>query len=267
MAIFISHIHADHLLGLPGLLLRFSLLGRVKPLKIYGPKELIEYVKVNQTTINLGTTFETTVYAIGPGVVFQEEDLTVAAFEVDHRGVALGYKITIQRPTGEFLPSRATELGVPKGPLWGKLASGESITLDDDTEIHPEDVTGPRPKPLTIVYSGDTRPCDSLKEAAENADILISEAMYTTEHADLAEERGHSTARAIAQIASDYNVNFLVLTHYSPRYFDGSDILQEGTAVFENTILARDLMRITLDKDGKCSVTDSGLLPPSKDQV
>jgi len=267
MAIFISHIHADHLLGLPGLLLRFSLLGRVKPLKIYGPKELIEYVKVNQSTINLGTTFETTVYAIEPGVVFQEENLTVTAFNVDHRGFALGYKISLQRPTGEFLVSRATELGVPKGPLWGKLASGETIKLDDGTEIHPDDVTGPRPKPLTIVYSGDTRPCTALREAAENADILISEAMYTSEHADLAEERGHSTARAAAQLALDSNVNLLVLTHYSPRYFDGSEILNEGTTIFENAIIARDLMRINLDKDGNYSVTDTGIFPPSKNRV
>ena len=267
MAIFISHIHADHLLGLPGLLLRFSLLGRVKPLKIFGPKELIEYVKVNQSTINLGTTFETTVYAIEPGMVFQDEDLTVMAFEVDHRGVAFGYMISLQRPTGEFLPSVAKKLGIPKGPLWGQLASGESITLDNGTKIHPDEVTAPRPKPLTIVYSGDTRPCASLSEAAENADVLISEAMYTTEHADLAEDRGHSTAHAVAQLASDAKVNLLVLTHYSPRYFDGTEILDEGIAVFSNTLLARDLMRISLDKNGHATVIEPGVQPPSKDQV
>ncbi len=267
MAIFISHIHADHLLGLPGLLLRFSLLGRVKPLKIYGPKELIEYVKVNQSTINLGTTFETTIYAIESGVVFQEEDLTVTAFRVDHRGDAFGYKISLQRPTGEFLPSRAKQLGIPKGPLWGQLASGETITLDNGTKICPEDVTEPRPKPLTIVYSGDTRPCDALEDAAKNVDLLISEAMYTDEHADLAEDRGHSTARAMAQLAFDAKVKLLVLTHYSPRYFDGSEILDEGSAIFKNTILARDLMQINMDKNGECTVVDSGITPPSKDQV
>jgi len=267
MAIFVSHMHADHLLGLPGLLLRFSLLGRMKPLKIFGPKELIEYVKMNQATINLGTTFETTVHAIEPGVIFQEEELTVRAFEVDHRGFALGYELTLQKPTGEFIPERAEKLGIPKGPNWSKLAAGESVRLDDGSTVNPEDVTGPRPNPVKIVYSGDTRPCKALREASQNASVLISEAMYTAEHEDLADERGHSTAKAIAQIAAESNVGLLVLTHYSPRYFDGSDIIREGKNNFANTVLARDLMRITLDKEGNYTITEPGLEPPTKSQV
>ena len=266
MAIFVSHMHADHLLGLPGLLLRFSLLGRMKPLKIFGPKELIEYVKMNQATINLGTTFETFVHAIEPGVIFQEEDLTVKAFEVDHRGFALGYELTLQKPTGEFIPERAEKLGIQKGPLWSKLAAGESVKLDDGTTVHPEEVTGPRPNPVKIVYSGDTRPCQALREVSQNANVLISEAMYTAEHEDLAEERGHSTAKAMAQIASESNVDLLVLTHYSPRYFDGSDIIREGKSNFVDTVLARDLMRITLDKEGSYTITEPGLQPPTKSQ-
>ena len=266
MAIFVRHMHADHLLGLPGLLLRFSLLGRMKPLKIFGPKELIEYVKMNQATINLGTTFETFVHAIEPGVIFQEEDLTVKAFEVDHRGFALGYELTLQKPTGEFIPERAEKLGIQKGPLWSKLAAGESVKLDDGTTVHPEEVTGPRPNPVKIVYSGDTRPCQALREVSQNANVLISEAMYTVEHEDLAEERGHSTAKAMAQIASDSNVDLLVLTHYSPRYFDGSDIIREGKSNFVDTVLARDLMRITLDKEGNYTITEPGLQPPTKSQ-
>ncbi len=266
MAIFVSHMHADHILGLPGLLLRFSLLGRIKPLNVYGPKELIDYVKVNQSTINLGTTFETVVHAIEPGVIFQEEDLTVRAFEVDHRGFALGYELTLQKPTGEFLPERAEKLGIPKGPMWSKLAAGESVQLEGGTTVHPEDVTGPRPNPVKIVYSGDTRPCQALRDVSQNANVLISEAMYTVEHEDLAEERGHSTAKAMAQIASESNVGLLVLTHYSPRYFDGSDIIKEGKSNFVDTVLARDLMRITLDKEGNYTITEPGLEPPTKSQ-
>ena len=266
MAIFVSHMHADHLLGLPGLLLRFSLLGRMKPLKIFGPKELIEYVKMNQATINLGTTFETFVHPIEPGMIFQEEDLTVKAFEVDHRGFALGFELTLQKPTGEFIPERAEKLGIQKGPLWSKLAAGETVQLDDGTTVHPEEVTGPRPNPVKIVYSGDTRPCQALREASQNANVLISEAMYTVEHEELAEERGHSTAKAMAQIASDSNVGLLVLTHYSPRYFDGSDIIREGKSNFVDTVLARDLMRITLDKEGNYTITEPGLQPPTKSQ-
>ena len=267
MAIFVSHMHADHLLGLPGLLLRFSLLGRMKPLKIFGPKELIEYVKMNQATINLGTTFETVVHAIEPGVIFQEEELTIRAFEVDHRGFSLGYELTLQKPTGEFIPERAEKLGILKGPLWSKLAAGESVKLEDGTTVNPEDVTGPRPNPVKIVYSGDTRPCQALREASQNASVLIAEAMYTAEHEDLADERGHSTAKAMAQIAAESNVGLLVLTHYSPRYFDGSDIIREGKDTFANTVLARDLMRITLDKEGNYTITEPGLEPPTKSQA
>lgn len=267
MAIFISHMHADHLLGLPGLLLRFSLLGRIKPLNIYGPKELIEYVKMSQSTINLGTTFEAVVHAIEPGVVFQEDGLTVRAFAVDHRGYALGYELTLQRPTGEFIPEKAEKLGIAKGPLWKKLAGGEPVNLEDGTTVNPEDVTESPPKPVKLVYSGDTRPCEALRDAAKDADVLIAEAMYTVEHEELAEERGHSTAKAIAQIASESNVGLLVLTHYSPRYFDGAAIQTEGKDNFANTIVGRDLMRIIIEKDGKSRVTDQGFQPPTKTQV
>lgn len=254
LAVFISHAHADHLLGLPGLLLRFSLLGRMKPLSVYGPAELIDFVKAAQKTINLGTSFETTIYGIKPGIVFSEKDLRVHAFEVDHRGFALGFEIIWQRPTGPFHPERAEQLGVPKGPLWSRLAEGESITLENGDIIYPRDVTGPPLRPLKIVYSGDTRPCESLRNAAKGANILISEAMYTKEHASFAEERGHSTAEDAARIALESGVDLLVLTHYSPRYFDGEVILEEARGIFPNSILARDLLRIRLAKDGSASV-------------
>jgi len=256
MAIFVSHVHADHVLGLPGLLLRFSLLGRLKPLNIYGPKELIEYVKVSQSTINLGTTFEAAVHAIGPGEIFKEQDLTIRAFEVDHRGFALGYEITWARSTGRFLPSKAKDLGVPQGPLWKALASGESVELEDGTTVSSKDVTNPSPPPLKIVYSGDTRPCEELKKAATGADVLICEAMYTSEHAILAEERGHSTAAAVADLAKEADVKLLVLTHYSPRYYDGEEVIGEARSVFSNSVLARDLMRIQVGMDSSMIVVN-----------
>jgi ribonuclease Z len=257
MAIFVTHVHADHVLGLPGLLLRFSLLGRTKPLNIYGPSELIEYVKVSQSTINLGTTFETTVHAIGPGKVFNEQDLSVRAFEVDHRGYALGYEVTWARSTGRFLPAKAKEFGVPQGPHWRALAAGESVELEDGTMVSSDDVTEPAPKPLKIVYSGDTRPCDALRKAAKEADVLICEAMYTTDHAVLAEERGHSTAAAAAELAKDSGVKLLILTHWSPRYHEGEEVIGEARPIFPNSVLAHDLMRIRLRKDGTATIMNS----------
>ncbi|UCE11330.1 MAG: ribonuclease Z [Candidatus Thorarchaeota archaeon] len=254
MAIYITHRHPDHLLGLGGLLLRFSLLGRTKPLSVYGPSELIEYVRMAQDSINLGTTFDTTVYAVEPGTVSEIENVRVTAFEVDHRGHALGYKVVYQKPTGPFLPERAIELDIPKGSIWRKLAAGESVVLDNGRAVNPEDVTGPQPPPLSVVYSGDTRPCDALLEASKEADLLICEAMYTSDNADLAEERGHMTAKAAAEIARDCKVKLLALTHYSPRYGDGTAIIDEARKVFPDVMLARDLMRITLSSDGTHSI-------------
>lgn len=254
MAIFVTHLHADHVLGLPGLLLRFSLLGRIKPLNIYGPKELIEYVKVSQSTINLGTTFEAVVHAIGPGEIFNQQNLTVGAFEVDHRGYALGYEIVWSRSTGKFLPKKAEEIGVPKGAFWKALATGESIELEDGRKVSPDEVTEPSPPPLKVVYSGDTRPCQELRKAANGADVLICESMYTSTHSALAEERGHSTAASVAELAKDSGAKLLILTHYSPRYYEGEDVINEARSIFANSILARDLMRIRLNKDGSAVI-------------
>ncbi len=257
MIIFITHKHPDHNMGLAGILLRFSLLGRIKPLEVYGPKDLIPWVKIQQESINLGTTFPTTVYGIEEGVIWSDGFASMRSFEVDHRGFAVGYEFTITKPTGKFLPEKAEELGVPKGSLWGKLASGESIELEDGTVIKPDDVSLPADRGLKVVYSGDTRPCDNLRSAAKDADILIHEAMYTEEHSELAAERGHSTAKQAAQLASEAGVGLLILTHYSPRYENGDMILEEAKSVFDNTILARDLMKVALSNNGHIEIEDS----------
>ncbi len=256
MAIFITHIHADHVLGLGGLLLRFSLLGRERPLQVFGPAPLLDFVRVNQDTINLGTSFPSTVHAIEGGIVFERENARIRAFQVDHRGFTLGYEFVYQRPTGPFLPDKAREIGIPKGPLWGQLSSGESIELDSGKIIEPDRVTGEQPPPIKIVYSGDTRPCDAIRNSAKQANLLVHEAMYTDQHVDLAKERGHTTARQAAEIARDAEVGLLLLTHYSPRYGDGSQVLEEARQVFPNSMLARDLMRISFDSDGKHTISD-----------
>ncbi len=254
MAIFCSHIHPDHTLGIAGLMLRFSLLGRLKPLDIFGPKDLIPWVQMAQNSIHLGTTFPTTVYGIEGDYEWKQGNATVRSFEVSHRGMALGYMFRYVRPTGKFLPERAKELGIPKGALWGKLAAGEAVTLEDGTQVGAQDVTLPAEKGIKVVYSGDTRPCDNVRKAAKGADVLIHEAMYTEEHSDLANERGHSTARQAAEIATEAGARLLVLTHYSPRYENGDDILQEAKELFENVIIAKDLMHITLSNRGNIQV-------------
>jgi len=172
----------------------------------------------------------------------------------------LGYEIEWARSTGKFLPSKARDFGVLEGPLWKTLASGKSIELEDGTTVSPMDVTEPSPPPLKIVYSGDTRPCEELLKASAGADVLICEAMYTSEHATLAEERGHSTAAAVAGLAKESDVKLLVLTHYSPRYYDGEEVIGDALPIFSNSVLARDLMRIQVGKDGSAII----LKPPDQ---
>ncbi|MHA2424751.1 MAG: ribonuclease Z [Candidatus Thorarchaeota archaeon] len=257
MIVCLSHRHPDHVIGLAGILLRFSLMGRIKPMAVYGPKELIPWIKVQQESINLGTTFETTVYGIEEGIIWEDDFAKIRSFEVDHRGYALGYEFTYSRPTGKFLPEKAKELGIPQGALWGKLAAGESIQLEDGTTVNPSDVSLPPDKGIKIVYSGDTRPCDNVREAAKGADILIHEGMYSEEHSDMADERGHSTAKQAAQIAKDAGVGLLVLTHYSPRYENGDVILKEAKSIFENTIVAKDMMKVSLSNEGEVRIEPS----------
>jgi ribonuclease Z len=231
-------------------------MGRTTPLEIFGPEDLLDFIRMAQSSIHMGTAFPTTVYGIGHGHRWEKDDVTITAVEVSHRGQALGYVFEYNRPRGKFLPEKANELGVPKGHLWGKLANGESITLDDGRVIKPEEVSLPPEKGLKIVYSGDTRPCDNMREAAKDADILIHEAMYTEEHSHLSDERGHSTAKQAAEIALDANVRLLVLTHYSPRYENGDQILSEAKEIFPNTIVARDFMELHLTYDGELKVQE-----------
>lgn len=254
MVIFLSHTHPDHTIGIIGILLRFSLMGRQNPLEIYGPTNIIPWVKFAQESIHLGTSFPTTVFGVENDHVWEAGNARIRAFEVSHRGPALGYEFVYERPTGKFLPDKAKELGIPKGALWGRLAAGEHITLDDGRGVFPQEVTLPPERGLKIVYSGDTRPCDNMRRAARDADILIHEAMYSEIHSDLAEERGHSTAKQAAEIAADANVRLLILTHYSPRYENGDVILEEAKEVFPNTIVARDLLSIDLAYDGEIRI-------------
>jgi ribonuclease Z len=179
-------------------------------------------------------------------------NLTARSFEVEHRGFALGYELTYQRQAGRFLPERAEEFGIPRGPLWRMLASGREVTLDDGRVIRPEDVTLQKPPATKVVYSGDTRPCETLMQAAKSADLFICEAMFSSEHQNLAEDRGHMTGVEAAKMAVSCGVKSLILTHLSPRYdmAEGISVLKEAQAVFPDTILARDLMRVRVDSTG-----------------
>jgi ribonuclease Z len=248
--IFFTHYHSDHMLGLTGLLRTMGLLNlvgqndREEGLTLYGPKGA---AKILGTALNVGierTKFAVEIVELKVGEVLKREGYDILAVETDHRGAdTLGYALVEHERLGRFHPERALELGVPEGPLWGRLHRGETVELPDGRKVRPEDlVGGPRPG-RSVVISGDTRPSPALARAARGADLLIHEATFSELDGERARETGHSTAREAAELAQAAGVRQLVLTHLSPRYSrDAPELLAEARAVFPETTIARDGM-------------------------
>jgi ribonuclease Z len=162
-------------------------------------------------------------------------------FETEHRADTVGYALAEHTRLGRFHPERARELGIPEGPLWGRLHRGETVTLEDGRVVRPEDLVGTPRRGRTVVYSGDTRPHLPLIEAARGADLLVHEATFGGDELERARETGHSTAAEAARVAAEAGVRRLVLTHISPRYGrDAAELLAEARAIFPETIIARD---------------------------
>jgi len=246
MKIFISHLHGDHVLGLPGLLQSMSLLRREKPLHIYGPTGLVQYVKAFSDSLG-GPGFPVVLYEIKEsGVIFFSEKYQVIAVPAIHRATAWSYCFIEADRRGRFYPEKAEELGVPKGELWGRLHSGESIMVDGKV-IESSMVSGPPRSGRKIVYSGDTAPNPELVELSREADLLIHESTFLDDLAERAEEDGHTTALQAAEIAKEAEVKQLVLTHLSSRYPDPVVVLDEAKSMFENVVVAEDFLELILE--------------------
>jgi ribonuclease Z len=239
--IFFTHYHADHLLGVTGLLRTMGLQDRTAPVILYGPRGA---QRVLNTAISLGierNKFPVEIVELRPGDRQPSEEYDIVVFETEHRADTIGYALVEHTRLGRFHPERARELGIPEGPLWGRLHKGETIGLEDGRSIAPADLVGEPRAGRTVVYSGDTRPCLPLIEAARGADLLVHEATFGSEELERARETGHSTAAEAARVALDAGVRRLVLTHISPRYTrDAPELLAEARAVFPETIVARD---------------------------
>jgi ribonuclease Z len=248
--IFITHMHGDHVLGLPGLIQTMSLLDRKKELEIYGPIGISAFIEAIRQTVPFGLTFPVTLEEIcGEGVVCEEKEYTVQTVSVDHVVPALAYALIEKPRLGRFNKEKAKKLGVPEGHLWSRLQHGESIRLSNGKIVKPEEVLGKPRHGRKIVYTGDTRPSTALVKFAENADLLIHEATFGDELKDRAEEDGHSTPSAVARIAKKAKVKRLVLTHISARYTEPDSLLKQAKRIFENTIVAEDFMRVDLPFD------------------
>lgn len=243
MKILLSHIHGDHVLGLPGLLQSMSLMRREKPLHIYGPAGLVTFIRAFSESLG-APIFPVLVYEIQePGIIFESEEYTIMAVPAKHRSIAWSYAFIESPRRGRFHPEKARTLEIPEGELWGNLQRGESIVIDGKT-IEPSMVTDPQRPGRRIVYSGDTSPNDALLEIAREADLLIHESTFLDELSDRAVEDGHTTALQAAQLALDAKVELLALTHISSRYPDPEVIKAEASKIFSNVVVAEDLLEI-----------------------
>jgi ribonuclease Z len=231
--VFLTHLHADHWLGLPGMLKSFELREREAHLDVYGPAGTGEMLASMRRVIGR-TRYPMALTELAGGDEVRRGDCTITALEVRHRGPALGYALVEDERPGRLDAELAQQLGVAFGPDLGRLQRGEAVG-----DVTPEQVLGaPRPG-RKVVLSGDTAPCDIVRLAAHQADLLVHEATFLDEEADRARQTGHSTALQAAEIARDAEVRMLALTHVSTRYA-GFEVRDEARATFERTELPRD---------------------------
>jgi ribonuclease Z len=244
-AIFVSHTHADHVTGLPGILMLSSQVDRTEPLYIYGPPKIAEYIESSRKVLDMYINYPIIVKEISaPCVVHEGDGFYIRAFPLDHTKTCVGYTLEeLDRP-GEFNPQKAMELGVPCGPLFSKLQHGECVEATDGSIVKPEQVMGPKRAGRKISYVTDTMYLPSIAKEVQGSDLLFCEGMFEKAFEDQAAEKKHMTSTQAAQIAKDANVDKMALIHYSPRYtdFELKVLLDEAKEVFPNTILSKDRM-------------------------
>jgi ribonuclease Z len=237
--ILVTHFHADHWLGLPGLLKTFDLRGRERPLRVFGPHGLRELLTVIMRTAGR-VRFELQVGELEAGDVLEREGYRIAPVPAAHRGSAFGYVLYEDERPGAFDSDAAVRLGLVPGPDFGRVQRGETVN-----GVTPEQVLGPSRRGRKVVISGDTMPCEAFRVAAHEADLLIHEATFADEERERAAETGHSTAAEAAAVARDAEVGMLALTHFSTRYSVGL-LRDEARAVFERTVAPRDFDTIEI---------------------
>ena len=249
--IFFTHFHADHFLGVIGLIRTLGLQARAEPITLYGPRGA---KKLLGQAIQLGVErvpFEVEIREVKAGDTVEGrgrgrgEEYDILVFATEHGGGSVGYALKEHERRGRFDAEKAKAAGIPEGPLWGKLAKGETVGLPDGRTVGPEGLVGPPRPGRSVVFTGDTRPCASVVAAAQGADLLIHEATFGEEEKDRAKETGHSTAREAAQVALAAHAKRLVLSHVSARYsISAEELVQEARTVFPQTAVAKDGMTV-----------------------
>jgi len=248
-AIFVSHTHADHVTGLPGILMLSSQVDRTEPLYIFGPPKIAEYIETSRKVLDMYINYPIVVKEItAPCVVYEGDGFYVRAFPLQHTKTCVGYTLEeLDRP-GEFNPEKAKELNVPCGPLWSQLQNGHSVTSTDGKTVSPEQVLGAKRSGRKFSYVTDTLYLPSIAKEVQGSDLLICEGMFMDDVADQAKEKKHMTARQAGIIARDSNSRRMALIHYSPRYTDKEldGLLKEAQEEFPAAELTKDRMRFDI---------------------
>lgn len=244
--IFFTHLHADHILGVIGLIRTMALQGREERLTLWGPPGSSRVLKRAEGLGFERATFPVEISELDAGTPLKRDGYVIIPFPVDHRGsTSFGYALVEETRKGRFDPDLARELGIPEGPMWGQIHRGLPVTLEDGRTIESSVLVGPPRPGRRVVVTGDTRPCAATVEHAREADLLIHESTFGDEEAERAVETGHSTAREAAGVARDAGARRLLITHFSARYSrDPGPLERESKEVFRETIVARDGMEI-----------------------
>lgn len=242
--IFISHMHADHVTGLPGLLMLSSQVDRDEPLYIYGPTRLGEYIDSSRRILDMYINYDIHFIPVEEGAIYENDEFTVNCFMLRHTKICYGYSLVEKQRAGAFSVEAALAHRVPRGPLWSKLQHGLSVVNEDGLTVTPDMVLGPKRDGRKFTYITDTMYFPELADYAHDSDILFCEGMFDSSLEDDARQKKHMTAAQAAMVARDGNVGRLCLQHYSPRYSDRElkILAAEARAIFPETVLTRDRM-------------------------
>lgn len=245
--IFVTHLHGDHIFGLPGLLASCGMAGNVSHIDLYGPSGLGEYLDACLRYSETRLSYSIKVHRVKEGLVWEDNEFYVMAAPLKHKVTAFGYRLVERDRAGKFDVDRAIAMNITPGPIFGELKQGKVITLADGRIINGKELCGAPQIGRKIAYCTDTIFCDSAVDLAQNADVLIHEATFAHQDSEMAFQRLHSTSTMAAQVALLANVKQLIMTHFSPRYAPGNailleDLVKEARMIFANTIPAHDFM-------------------------
>lgn len=249
--IFISHMHADHVTGLPGILMLSAQVDRAEPLYIYGPKKLEQYIESSRKILDMYINYEIIFVEVNPGIIIDEKNYTVEAIPLEHTKPCFGYVFKEKERPGEFHPEKALELGIKMGPDFGKLQKGNTIKNSNGEIITPDMVMGESRRGRIFSYVTDTLYLNSIASKVANSDLLLCEGMFEEGLEDTAREKKHMTVTQAATIAKEANVKSFGLLHYSPRYsdFELRALKVQARKIYPKTILTKDRMIFEIPND------------------